>query len=278
MLSKPTVVVRHLEKSYFLTGKGSSRSLFKTQMEEVKALRPCSIIANTGDSIGILGKNGSGKSTLLRLISGAESPTAGDVMVSEQPTLLGVAAALQRDLSGRQNVRLGLLAMGVSPERIDNLEPDVIKWAELEDSIDRPIRTYSSGMVARLKFSISTAVPAEILLVDEALSTGDSSFTERAQERMKSFLNNSGTVFLVSHAAKTVEQNCNRAIWLHEGELIADGDTKLLVKLYRRWSRAVSAGNLETASEILDYARRTYKAPKIILESEAIKFLDTKDG
>lgn len=272
--AKPTVVVRNLEKSYFLTGKGSSKSLFKANMEEVKALKPCSIVANSGESIGILGKNGSGKSTLLRLVAGAESPTGGEVIVSEQPTLLGVSAALQRDLSGRQNVRLGLLAMGVSPDRICELEPEVITWAELDDSIDRPIRTYSSGMIARLKFSISTAVPAEILLVDEALSTGDASFTARAQERMNSFLTNSGTVFLVSHAAKTVEQNCNRAIWLHEGEIIADGNTKLLVKMYRRWSRSVSAGNKKISDEILSYARRTYKAPNIILESEAVKFLD----
>lgn len=274
MSAKPTVVVREAEKSYFLTNSGQSKSIFPNKMDEVKALKPCSLIASTGEAIGVLGKNGSGKSTLLRLIAGAELPTTGEIFVSEQPTLLGVSAALQKDLSGRQNIQLGLLAMGATPLEIKKLEPEVIKWAELQDAIDRPIRTYSSGMVARLKFSISTSVPAEILLVDEALSTGDASFTTRAQDRMNSFLNDSGTVFLVSHAAKTVEENCSRAIWLHEGELVADGETELLVKLYRRWSRSISAGNHDLAKNILEYARQKYEPPVILLESEAIKFLD----
>ncbi|SNV78116.1 ABC transporter ATP-binding protein [Corynebacterium imitans] len=256
--AKPTVVAQSLSKDYRLNSQGSDKILVQRQTRTVQAVKPLSFVAYSGESIGVLGKNGSGKSTLLRLIAGTEQPTTGRVLVSAQPTLLGVSAALQQKLSGRQNIRLGLLAMGLGPDQVRELEQEIIDWADLSDAIDRPMRTFSSGMNARLKFAIATAVRAEILLVDEALSTGDSTFAAKAQRRMDEFLEASGTVFLVSHAASTIEKNCDRAIWLHQGDLITDGKPSWVVTLYRRWSRAVSAGKDQEASAILEYTKRKY--------------------
>lgn len=274
MSSNTTVAIRDLSKTYRISKNGSGRSLFRRNTQEVRALHPMSLVAEAGESIGVLGKNGSGKSTLLRIIAGSETPTTGEVLVSETPTLLGVSAALQRQLSGRQNIQLGLYAMGLTPKEVQQLEPGIIEWAELKDAIDRPLNTYSSGMTARLKFSIATAVSAKILLVDEALSTGDSSFTDKAQKRMQEFIQSAGTVFLVSHGAKVIQEHCSRAIWIHEGQLIADGSPNAIVKLYRSWSRSVSSGNKERALEVLQYTASKFSPVEIVFDSEIIKHLD----
>lgn len=269
MSDNPTVVARDLQKTYTLTRSGSVRGFSRqSQRKRIRAVKSATFVARQGESIGILGKNGSGKSTLLRMIAGSESPTAGTVLVSAKPTLLGVSAALQGTLSGRENVRLGLLAMGLMPNQVAEMEQPVIEWSELGESIDRPLRTYSSGMTARLKFSIATSVKAEILLVDEALSTGDATFNAKAHERMESFLDSSGTVFLVSHGATTIQENCTRAIWLHEGNIIADGDAETITKRYRVWGNRQATGKNDEARRILLETRQTYDAPEIVFSSE----------
>lgn len=269
MSSNPTVVAREISKTYSLTGSGSELGILPSRKRtHVKALLPSSFVTYQGESVGLIGKNGSGKSTLMRLIAGNESPTSGEVLTSTSPTLLGVAAALQSALSGRENIRLGLLAAGMTPKEARETEQSVIDWAELNSSIDRPLRTYSSGMSARLKFAISTAIPAEILLVDEALSTGDATFKAKAHERMNSFLNTSGTVILVSHGVSTIRENCERTIWLHEGEIIADGDTAEVTKAYVKWTNRAVNDKPDEAREILAEARASYTKPDIVLKSE----------
>lgn len=265
---KPTVIAKGLAKDYRLTAQGSRNAILRSKMRTVRALHPLNFVSYAGESIGVLGRNGSGKSTFLRLIAGSEKPTAGTVLVSEQPTLLGVSAALQRNLSGRQNIRLGLLAMGLSPAEVKNQQADIADWAELGDALDRPLSTYSSGMAARLKFAIATAVRSEILLVDEALSTGDSTFAGKAQERMDEFLDASGTVFLVSHSASTIKKNCTRAVWLHEGELVSEGPVSWVTHLYKRWSTAETRGNAQAAAQILDYAKERYVPVDIRIVNE----------
>lgn len=267
MSNKPTVVVRDLSKKYRLMPSGSSRG-FGRRTAVVDALRSVSFVSYRGESIGILGRNGSGKSTLLRIIAGNETPTSGLVRVSTEPRLLGVSAALQGALTGRENVKLGLLAMGLSPKEVAQLEDSVIEWADLTDSIDRPLRTYSSGMAARLKFSIATSVRAEILLVDEALATGDTTFAAKAKDRMDSFLEESGTVFLVSHGAKTIQDNCSRALWLHEGRIIADGPAESITKRYRVWGNRAATGRDEEAAKIIRETAASYTPPTIRLSSE----------
>lgn len=256
--NQATVVVRDLAKYYRISG---------GQKQRVRALERVSFVSYTGESIGILGRNGSGKSTLLRLIAGGEAPTAGEIRVSSQPTLLGVSAALQPRLSGAQNIRLGLLAMGLSPEEVDEKFGDICRFADIGDAIYRPMNTYSSGMGARLKFAISTSVHPEILLVDEALSTGDASFTDRAQKRMRRMLESSGTVFLVSHGAAVIQETCTRAIWLHDGRVIADGAAEDVTKSYRVWGNRKATGKDEEAAAIIKKMEGYYHTPKIELMS-----------
>lgn len=245
------------------------------QEEDVQALSPITFLARTGESIGIIGRNGSGKSTFLNILAGNERPTTGRVLVSSQPALLGVSAALQPDLSGRDNARLGLLAMGVSPKKVPSLVPDTLEWAGLTEAADRPMKTYSSGMQARLKFSITTTTHQNILLVDEALSTGDATFAKKAERRMKSFLKNAGTVIIVSHAPGIIEKHTRRAIWIHDGNIIADDKTPRVVKYYKAWTRYENLGNSRAAANIISRLQEDFHPIKAMLDSDAARFLDS---
>lgn len=224
----------------------------------VRALSDISFVARSGEQIGIVGQNGSGKSTLLRVIAGLERPARGQVLAESNPVLIGVNAALVPDLSGAQNVRLGCLAMGLTPEETDRAAPDVTRLAGLGQSIHLPMKTYSSGMASRLRFAIATAARPDILLIDEALATGDAAFKERSEERMRRLREDAGTVFLVSHAAQTVEETCTRAIWLDRGRLVLDGPAADVALRYRKWAWAIAKDRPKEARSIIDdaFARR----------------------
>lgn len=249
---RPAVVLDGVSKTYRVSEAGSkdARSSRRTRGGRlVTSLKPLSLVARAGESIGVVGHNGSGKSTLLKLIAGAESPTTGRVLVSSTPMLLGVAPALQPYLTGRQNIVLGLLALGLSRDEAKTLEPEISRWADIGDAIDRPLRTYSAGQGARLSFAISTAVEPEILLVDEALSTGDAAFSARARERMERLLAGTGNLFLVSHSAEQITDNCSRALWIHRGEMLFDGDAKEVVGVYKEWSSLANTGKSDQLVE-----------------------------
>lgn len=277
-LDNPSVLVREASRFYRADNK---RSVFRRpklsderEGDYVRALSCVSMYAEKGECIGILGRNGSGKSTLMRLIAGNEAPDEGQVLTSATPTLLNVSAALQPRLPGRTNIRLGLLAQGVSPEKIDELTEEIIDFAEIGKAVERPMKTYSSGMGARLKFAISTAVQRDLLLIDEALGTGDASFTERAQERMTGFVSNAGTIFLVSHAMASIKSMCSRVIWLHDGEIIADGDVEPITLLYNKWTARAARKNFESAESLILGVKSTYKKPSILLDSQVSKLLN----
>lgn len=270
-----TVAVQDLSKTYHLGRRGLAGGFLGFRGgATVEALKKVSFVAHAGESIGVLGKNGSGKSTLLNLVAGNETPSHGRILVSSQPTLLGVSAALQPHLSGLENTRLGLLAMGLSPSEVRDLIPGVIEWADVVDAADRPLRTYSSGMQARLKFSIATAVRREILLVDEALSTGDSTFARKAKKRMSEFLSDVGTVFIVSHASGAMRLYCNRVLWVNDGEIISDTTPDEVAVPYLKWTRALADGDITRASDILTSFRDAYNPPNVLFDSEAASLLD----
>ncbi|WP_083969116.1 ABC transporter ATP-binding protein [Janibacter melonis] len=231
-------------------GHRSRRRLWK-RAQSVHALRDVSFVARRGEVIGIVGHNGSGKSSLLRIIAGLETPTSGTVLATSNPTFLGVNAALIPELTGAKNVRLGLLAMGLNPAEADAAVDDVIELAALGDAIQRPMKTYSSGMGARLRFAIAAAAQPDILLIDEALATGDAATKARSEERMRQIRDQAGTIFLVSHAAQTIEEMCTRAIWLHEGEIVADGPAEETARAYRWWAWCLAQGEEGKAAEHL---------------------------
>lgn len=273
-LSDPTLVAKQVEMTYLLSKSGSALKLGRSKNKtRVDALKGVSFVAHHGDSIGLLGQNGSGKSTLMSILAGNLTPTEGEVRVSDRPTLLSVSAALQSHLTGEANARLGLLAKGASATDAREIASEITKWADLGEASKRPLKTYSSGMKARLKFAIATSLPSEILLIDEALSTGDSAFAQKAKDRMDEFLGESGTVVLVSHSAASIKRHCSRAIWLNDGKIIADGDVASVSKKYEEWSRARAKGDKERADEIVLSVASSYEAPTIFFDSDVSKFL-----
>jgi teichoic acid transport system ATP-binding protein len=238
--SPPTVVVDELHVVYkvLLSGKvaNSQRRLLKRggprRIREVHALKGISFTAYEGEAIGVIGSNGSGKSTLLRAIAGLLPPTRGAVYADGEPALLGVNAALINELSGERNVVLGGLALGLTPAEVAAQYDEIVDFAGIGDFIELPMNTYSSGMAARLRFAIATSTTQRILLVDEALATGDADFRKKSEKRIAELREHAGTVFLVSHALGTVRDSCNRAIWLDKGVLKMDGPVDEVVDAY----------------------------------------------
>lgn len=201
---------------------------------EVEAVRGVSFVARQGEAIGVIGKNGSGKSTLMRAIAGLLPPASGEIYADAQPTLLGVSSALIQALPGSRNIELGLLALGMHPDEIAAKYDDIVAFSGIGDAIHMPMRTYSSGMGARLKFAIASSVSHDILLIDEALATGDGEFLRRSAERIQQLRDEADTIFLVSHSMGSVRSTCSRVIWLDEGRIIADGDPDDIIPQYEQ--------------------------------------------
>lgn len=204
----------------------------KAALKEVHALKGISFTTRQGEAVAIIGRNGAGKSTLLRAISGLIPVRSGSILTSSQPSLLGVNAALMNHLSGRRNIELGGLALGMTPAEVEENMESIIEFSGLGEFIDLPLSTYSSGMGARLRFAIASSVPQEILLIDEALATGDVNFKKRSQERISELKSKAGTVFLVSHSHSVIRETCSRAIWLDKGTMVADGPTEEVLSAY----------------------------------------------
>lgn len=247
----PTVVVDGVHVVYRVYGASASgsaatpvaalrRLLTKTpapQVREVHAVRGVSLIAYEGEAIGLIGPNGSGKSTLLRAIAGLLPVDRGAVYTKGQPSLLGVNAAMMSDLSGERNVILGCLAMGMTREEAKRASPGIIEFSGINENGDfssLPMRTYSSGMSSRLRFAIASAKKHDVLLIDEALATGDARFRRRSEQRVRELRDEAGTVVLVSHSTGTIQETCARTIWLEAGRIRMEGPTDEVVPEYER--------------------------------------------
>lgn len=223
----------------------------RRSMVSVSAVRGVDLLVREGEFVGIIGRNGSGKSTLLRMLAGVEPPTAGSVYTSARPQLLGVSAALMSDLTGAENIKLGFLALGMTPEEAEELMPQAAELSALGEAVDLPMRTYSSGMSSRLKFAISVMAKPKILMVDEALSTGDATFSKRSKSKMDELLENAGTVFMVNHAPRAIENVCSRVIWMERGRIVMDGDTKEVSAMYRSFTYRMARDREDEAMSIL---------------------------
>jgi len=242
---EPTVVVDDVHLTYRIVGKGKQRggaaaSLRRTLLREplpgqgsVRAVRGVSFTAYRGEAIGLIGPNGSGKSTLLRSIAGLMAPSQGTVWTRGQASLLGVAAAMMGGMSGDQNILLGCLAIGMTPDEIIEEYDAICDFAGIGEFVHLPMNTYSSGMGARLRFAIAAARTPDILLIDEALATGDAAFRRRSEARIRKLRDEAGTVFLVSHGLGVVRESCTRAIWLENGRIVMDGPADDVVDAYQ---------------------------------------------
>jgi teichoic acid transport system ATP-binding protein len=210
-------------------------------VREVHAVKGVSFVAYRGEAVGLIGSNGSGKSTLLRAIAGLlPIEPNGHLYAAGQPSLLGVNAALMNDLSGERNVVLGCLAMGMSPAEVKAKTQAIIDFSGINERGDfgsLPMKTYSSGMGARLRFSIAAAKKHDVLLIDEALATGDAKFRRRSEQRVRELREEAGTVFLVSHSEQSIRDTCERTIWLESGVMRADGPTEEVLQMYDEYMR-----------------------------------------
>ena len=205
-------------------------------VREVEALKHVSFEIRTGTAMGIIGSNGAGKSTLMRAMAGILPPTTGSVEVwGKASTLLALGVGFNKDLSGRENIILGGLASGLSRREVEERADDVAEWTELGDFIDMPMRTYSSGMSARVGFSVAVHMRPDILMIDEALSTGDAKFREKANAKMAELRQSARAMFLVSHGLGSIKEMCNEAIWLNKGELMMRGEPDEVIDAYMKF-------------------------------------------
>ena len=198
----------------------------------VHAIQGIDLSVSEGEVLGVIGHNGAGKSTLLRAMSGSITPTQGSVLVNSQPQQIGVNWALNRELSGRRNIGLGLLGLGFSPTEVADLEEQIVEFADIGDFIELPLKAYSTGMRQRLGFAIATASAPRILLMDEALAVGDKQFRARSMERVAELRQSAGTVIMASHSMPSIAKACDRVLWLQDGKVRLLGDPKEVTEAY----------------------------------------------
>jgi ABC-type polysaccharide/polyol phosphate transport system ATPase subunit len=239
--SAPSVVVDDVSVTYRATFerrptlRGMVRSLGRGEkvVHEVEAVKNVSFSIPHGTVLGIVGANGAGKSTLVRTIAGILPPTSGRIDVyGRVSTLLALGVGFNRKMTGRQNVVLGGLAAGLTRLQLQEKYDEIVAFAELEDFMDMPMRTYSSGMYGRLAFAVAVTMEPDILLIDEALSVGDARFRKKSFRKMRELCGENRTILLVSHALGSIKELCDQAIWMHKGELRMWDEPEAVVDAY----------------------------------------------
>ena len=226
---------RFLKKVSLIKSMFSFKKLNKTEYFE--AVKGVSFEIEKGQILGIVGKNGSGKSTLLRAIAGIFSPDEGSIdLHGHNVSLLSIGVGFNTQLTGRENIYLSGMLLGFSKEQIDEKLDEIIEFSELGKFIDRPVKTYSSGMHSKLAFSITAILETEIMLIDEVLSVGDVKFKKKSYEKMKSLIEDSErTVIIVSHSTETLQKLCDNILWIHDGEVKMMGTTDEVLPKYNEF-------------------------------------------
>lgn len=212
----------------------SIANLRHREKQEIVALDAVNVEIVKGEAFGVIGSNGAGKSTLLKVMAKTLKPSSGTVNVyGKTSTLLSLGLGMKPELSGRRNVYLGGLAAGLRKSDVDEKFDDIVAFADIGQAIDRPVKTYSSGMFSRLAFSVAMAIEPNIMLLDEVLAVGDESFRAKSMDTMKSLLADAGTIVFVSHSLNSVVDFCDRAMWLDGGRLRAVGPSADVVEAYK---------------------------------------------
>jgi ABC-type polysaccharide/polyol phosphate transport system ATPase subunit len=252
----PAIEVHNVSASYRVhldqTWRAGLLDLFSRKRSSdrlVPALQDISFTVPKGSVLGVIGRNGAGKSTLLRTLAGILEPDAGRVVVRGRiSALLTIGVGMNDFMTGRENIKLGGLAMGLSEHRLAELTDVIAEFAQLGEYLDFPVRTYSSGMRSRLAFSVAAHLEPEVLLIDEALAGGDAKFKEHIAQKMFELCGGGRTIVLVSHGLSAIRLMASTAIWMHQGRIVARGDPDEVVEKYMRYCR-IEASALEWDDE-----------------------------
>ena len=236
----PAITVHDVHLSYrsiVPVSKRKTQARKKGRVEHFEALHGVSFTIGQGEIVGLVGRNGSGKSTLLRVLAGIFEPDKGFVdLHGHTVSLLALGVGFQTQLSGRENIYLSGLLLGFTKQDIDAQIDEIIAFSELEKFIEKPVRTYSSGMQSKLGFAITAILKTDIILVDEVLSVGDSHFKKKSFAKMQELISEkTRTVVIVSHNASTIRNTCEKVVWLHDGDINMIGDTATVVDLYEEF-------------------------------------------
>lgn len=232
------VVVEHISVHFDLYERSDSDGLSgqfglrRRRKRRVTAVDDVSFTVHQGERVGLIGTNGAGKTTTLSAVAGLVPVSRGTILTSARPVFLGVGAALNGRLTGRENIRVGLIALGATRQEARGMADEIIEFSGLNDRIDLPVRTYSSGMRARLQFSIAIATEPKILIVDETLAVGDARFRKRSTRAIRHKLARTSTLFFVSHNNQHVSRLCERLIWLDGGRMVMDGPSAEVIAAY----------------------------------------------
>lgn len=242
-MNKPMIEVKNVKMKFKMSDEplNSLKEIFtkavtgKLKFNEFLALDDVSFNVEKGETIGLIGTNGAGKSTTLKVISGILKPTEGKVVVRGNIVpMLELGAGFDLELTGKENIYLNGAILGYTKEYLESKYEEIVDFAEIREFIDMPIRNYSSGMMARLAFSIASVVQPEILIVDEILAVGDVKFQEKSYKRMRELMSGGATVLFVSHDLKKIEQLCDHVVWLEKGKIKMYGNAKEVCSAYSK--------------------------------------------
>lgn len=242
MDKKITVTVKNLHVTYKGLKKTSIRASWKNfghKKELFHALKGVSFEIEEGKILGIIGKNGSGKSTMLRAIAGIFSPDKGKIdLHGNTISLLSIGVGFNKKLTGKENIYLSGMLLGFSEEQVREKEKEIIDFADIGDFINKPVKTYSSGMYSKLAFAITAILETDIMLIDEVLSVGDVKFKEKSYNKMKELISDEHrTVIIVSHGLGTIKELCNEVLWLHEGKIMEIGNPAEVIAHYEEFMK-----------------------------------------
>lgn len=259
MQKEYAIVAKQISKVYKMYTKQSDKlkDLFmgKASGKEFYALKKVSISVEKGDSVGLIGLNGSGKSTLANILCGISQPTHGEISINGTTSMIAISSGLNSALTGMENIELKGLMIGLSKKQIEDLKEEIIEFADVGEFINQPVKTYSSGMKSRLGFAISININPDIIVIDEALSVGDVTFTQKCLDKMNEFREKGKTIFFVSHSINQVEEFCNKALWLEYGMMKAYGDVEEVIPMYKRF--------VERFNRMSREEQRLYKKEKL---------------
>lgn len=233
---KHSVILKNITKNYKMYNSTAEKlkGLFSPEHygENFYALQNINFTAEEGDVIGVIGVNGAGKSTLSNIIAGITPPTFGEIKIKGQASLIAINSGLNNQLTGRDNIELKCIMLGFNKKEIRKLMPEIIEFADIGQFIDQPVKNYSSGMKSRLGFAISVNIDPDVLVIDEALSVGDQTFTNKCLDKMNEFKEKGKTIFFISHSIGQIKKFCQKALWLEAGMVKQYGTIEEVVPQY----------------------------------------------